>query len=78
MKNRLRPLHSQWMSKTLLMLFLFWMGTFSLYAQGSRVVEGTVVDSRQEPLYGVTVLVKRELSGIGAHRGRGIVHPGCC
>lgn len=58
MKNRLRPLHSQWMSKTLLMLFLFWMGAFGLYAQGSRVVEGTVVDSRQEPLYGVTIMVK--------------------
>lgn len=46
------------------MLFLFWMGAFSLYAQGSRVVEGTVVDSRQEPLYGVTVLVKGK-PGVG-------------
>lgn len=57
-KNRLRPLYQQWMSKKLLVLFLCLIGFSGLYAQEGRVVEGTVVDARQEPLYGVTIMVK--------------------
>lgn len=63
-KSRLWPLFNQWMSFKLLVLLLLSSGGSCLYAQSGRVVEGTVVDSNQEPLYGVTILVK-DKPGVG-------------
>jgi TonB-linked SusC/RagA family outer membrane protein len=63
-KSRLWPLLSQWMSCKLLVLLLLLPGGSCLYAQSGRIVEGTVVDSNQEPLYGVTVLVRNK-PGVG-------------
>lgn len=63
-KSRLWPLFNQWMSFKLLVLLLLSSGGSCLYAQSGRVVEGTVVDSKEEPLYGVTILVKGK-PGVG-------------
>lgn len=46
------------------MLLVIFLGGTVLNAQGIRTVDGKVVDSKQEPLYGVTVLVKGK-PGVG-------------
>ncbi|HBX87041.1 MAG TPA: SusC/RagA family TonB-linked outer membrane protein [Marinilabiliaceae bacterium] len=63
-KSRLWPLFNQWVSLKLLAFLVIWSGGACLYAQSGRLVEGTVVDSKQEPLYGVTILVK-DKPGVG-------------
>lgn len=45
---------------------ILWLGLiFTVDVAAQRRISGTVTDSRREPLYGATILVK-ELSGIGA------------
>src|SRR5690554_247743 len=63
-KSRLWPLFNQLASFKLLVLLLLMSGGSVLFAQSGRVVEGTVVDSNQDPLYGVTILVK-DKPGVG-------------
>lgn len=63
-KSRLWPLFNQLASFKLLLLLLLMSGGSVLFAQSGRVVEGTVVDSNQDPLYGVTILVKGK-PGVG-------------
>jgi TonB-linked SusC/RagA family outer membrane protein len=54
---------SKWFGPKLLVSLLFFFIGLNLMAQGKRV-EGTVVDSNNEPLYGVTVVVKGK-PGVG-------------
>ncbi len=45
-------------------LFILFLSGTALNAQSSRTVEGKIVDSNQDPLYGVTILVKNK-PGVG-------------
>ena len=63
-KSHLWPLFNQLVGLKLLALLLLLTGGSYIFAQTSRVVEGTVVDSNNEPLYGVAITVK-DKPGVG-------------
>src|SRR5690606_39098640 len=63
-KSHLWPLFNQLVGIKLLALLLLLTGGSYIFAQTSRVVEGTVVDSNNEPLYGVAITVK-DKPGVG-------------
>ncbi|MFT3738170.1 MAG: TonB-dependent receptor [Breznakibacter sp.] len=57
----------KWFSPKLLVSLMLFLNGLNLLAQGKRV-EGTVVDSSDEPMYGVTVVVK-DKPGVGVITG---------
>lgn len=63
-KSRFDRLLKRWMNVRLLVSLMLLLCGADLLAQGSRVVQGTVTGDDQEPLYGVTVVVKNR-PGVG-------------